>query len=212
MKRTEADGWQGRRRRLGAARKAIYTVTAAAQECMGAFQGAVTFGGDRNFDEAKRDGYGYFDIIVTVIDSNLRTLDLQDTGVFDRLTTKGLSLKPNEAVKLVLRENGSTGYTYKVDDIESQGLFTVYSRGVAGPSRDSRGGYIAGAAGERHFTITAGDTEGTGYLFACETRGSRVVQKSSNEAYNSRLCVDIAVTISQDDPVPEIRYDFDLDD
>ena len=95
------------------------------------------------------------------------TLDLRDPEVLDRLTTRGHRLEPDESVKFVLHENGSTGYLWHYDSEATGGLFTVHSVPVAGQRTTSRGRPLVGVPGERHYTITAGDSEGTGTLFAC---------------------------------------------
>ena len=71
-------------------------------------------------------GWGYFDIEIRVVDNQLTKFELNPDN-WAELEDFGWVLKPEEKVKFIIDENGTTGYQWQYDPDMTGGAFEVHS-------------------------------------------------------------------------------------
>ena len=82
----------------------------------------------------------------TVVD---RTIDLTKGDEKKAFERDGLSLKVGEIVKIIARQNVTTGYSYKVKEDDAKGIYEMTSKNV---SRDA-GPHVVGVGGHKEIII-----------------------------------------------------------
>ena len=174
------------RRGLGLPGQRVFTLNAGDFGGEAAFVCWISGGrfGSEGAEDAAASGWGYLSIDVTVVGPDplpMETIDLSYAEDREALSRSGYTLQPGQQVKFVLPENPTTGYRWVQDPQVAWVYFTaeheyVPSQGAAGGQDDDEP--ALGMGGAKHITVTAGETQGSGVFYACETRGREVSYQS----------------------------------
>ena len=120
-----------------------------------------------------------------------QTVDLTN----DHADENGYSVAPGEALEFILEANPSTGYGWDYDETIIDGLFKVKS--IYKQDKGCGKGMM-GCGGAQHFKIIAGQHEGEGTFFTCNTRGSEEVRYDVMANLLGNDCEEITIRVEDD--------------